>query len=153
MRIERAEKRDLKNILSLQKIAYLSEAKIYNDYTIPPLVQTLNEIKEEFENHVFIKAVAENKIIGSVRAQMINSKTCYIGRLIVHPDFQNQGIGTQLMEKIEEIFNECEKFELLTGHRSEKNRHIYEKRGYGVFKTEELTENLNLVYLEKINNE
>lgn len=152
MIIERAKAEDMKEILQLQKIAYISEAEIYDDYSIPPLIQTKDEIKEEFKNHVFLKAVSENKIIGSVRAHMINSKTCYIGRLIVHPDFQNQGIGTQLMDEIEEIFRECERFELITGHNSKKNIYIYKKRGYKLFKTEKLTNNLNLVYLEKINN-
>ena len=152
MIIKRAESEDMKEILSIQKKAYISEAKIYNDYTISPLVQTEDEIKEEFKNHVFLKAITQNKIVGSVRAPILNSKTCYIERLIVHPDFQNKGIGTQLMNKIEEIFSDCEKFELITGHNSKKNIYIYEKRGYEIFKTEKLTDNLNLVYLEKINN-
>jgi hypothetical protein len=37
--------------------AYLSEAEIYNDYSIPPLIQSFNEIKQEFSqqtNHFCI---------------------------------------------------------------------------------------------------
>ncbi|MGF7119584.1 GNAT family N-acetyltransferase [Methanobacterium oryzae] len=135
----------------LQKIAYKSEAEIYNDFNIPPLLQTLDEINEEFKNSVFLKAVKNEKIIGSVRGTLINPETCYIGRLIVHPNFQNQGIGTKLMEEIEKIFNECEKFELITGQKSLKNIYIYEKIGYKQFKIEKLTESLNLIYLKKIN--
>ena len=150
MIIKRAEFLDRKEILSLQKLAYESEAKLYNDFNIPPLIQTLKEIEEEFENHIFLKSMENGKIVGSVRAVLIDSKTCYIGRLNVHPDFQNQGIGTNLMREIENIFKECERFELITGHRSIKNIKLYEKLGYKIFKTEKLTENLNLVYLEKI---
>ncbi len=36
---------DLEEILKLQKLAYKSEAEIYNDYSIPPLLQTIDEIK------------------------------------------------------------------------------------------------------------
>lgn len=151
MIIKRAQASDLEEILSIQKIAYKSEAEIYNDFTIPPLLQTLNEIKDEFKTNIFLKAVDDKKIIGSVRGTLINSETCYIGRLIVHPDFQNQGIGTKLMGEIEKNFKECKRFELITGHRSLKNIKLYEKLGYGTYKVEKLTENLNLVYLEKVN--
>lgn len=151
MIIKRADAQDMEEILRLQKKAYISEAELYDDFTIPPLIQTLDEIKEEYKTNVFIKYVDKNQIIGSVRGLMIDSKTCYIGRLIVHPDYQNQGIGTRLMNKIEEIFNESERYELITGHISKKNLHIYQKRGYKIFKSEKLTGNLNLVYLEKIN--
>ncbi len=151
MIIKKAEFSDAKEILSLQKLTYKSEAELYNDFNIPPLVQTLTEIEKEFENHVFLKAVENKKIIASVRALLIDPKTCYIGRLNVHPDFQNKGIGTKLMKEIESVFQECERFELITGHKSLKNIKLYEKLGYKIFKTEKLTENLSLVYLEKIN--
>jgi hypothetical protein len=47
MMIEKAQFEDLAEILSLQKLAYQSEAAICNDYTIPPLVQkpSVNVIK------------------------------------------------------------------------------------------------------------
>lgn len=170
MIIKRAEISDMEEILQIQKLAYKSEAEIYNDFSIPPLVQTLAEIEDEFKNQVFLKAVTNQrfvmprkmhsnfskavqnkKIIGSVRAVEIDSKTCYIGRLIVHPDFQNQGIGTRLMNEIENIFNDCERFELFTGYTSKKNLRLYGKLGYKKFKTAKLTENIKLVYLEKIN--
>jgi ribosomal protein S18 acetylase RimI-like enzyme len=151
MIINKAKVSDAKEILSLQKRAYQSEAELYDDFSIPPLVQKLEEIKYEFKNHVFLKAIGHRKIIGSVRALQIDNKTCYIGRLIVHPDFQNQGIGTKLMNEIENIFNECSRFELITGHKSYKNIKLYEKLGYKIFKTEKLTENLDLIYLEKVN--
>jgi len=151
MIINKAKVSDAKEILSLQKRAYQSEAELYNDFSIPPLVQTLEEVKEEFKNQVFLKVVENSKLIGSVRALQINRDTCYIGRLIVHPDFQNHGIGTKLMKEIEDIFKECPRFELITGHKSYKNIRLYEKCGYNIFKTEKLTENLNLIYLEKFN--
>jgi len=151
MIIKRTQISDMEEILQLQKLAYQSEAEIYNDFSIPPLVQTLEEINEEFKNHIFLKAIKNQEIIGSVRAVQINKETCYIGRLIVHPDFQNQCIGTKLMNEIEDVFKECRRFELITGYKSYKNIELYEKLGYKIFKTEKLTEKLNLVYLEKIN--
>lgn len=147
MIIERATIFDAEEILSLQKLAYKSEAQIYNDYKIFPMNQTLEEIKNDFERWLFLKAVINEKIIGSVRA-FEKKDTCYIGRLIVHPDFQNQGFGTKLLNRIENIFN-SKRFELFTGHKSEKNLYLYQKLGYKIFKSEKITDNLSFIYLKK----
>jgi ribosomal protein S18 acetylase RimI-like enzyme len=151
MIIEPANIQDAEEILTLQKLCYISEAEIYSDTAIPPLAQTLDEIELEFQDYYFLKVLVKGKIIGSVRARISRPGTCYIGRLIVHPNFQNKGIGTSLMGEIEKIFHGCERWELITGHLSKKNIKLYEKLGYNIYKREELTPNLNLVYLEKIN--
>ncbi len=150
MIIEQAGVSDAEEILSLQKLAFKSEAEIYKDFNIAPLIQTLEEIKRDFENQVFLKAVIQGKIIGSVRA-FAKEDSCYIGRLIVHPDFQNQGIGTKLIKEIEGVFNLSRRFGLFTGHKSEKNIHIYQKLGYKTFKMEKITDSINIIYMEKIN--
>ena len=148
MEIERAMISDAEKILSLQKLAYRSEAEIYNDFNIPPLVQTLESIEKDFENQYFLKAVMDGKIIGSVRAYT-KEGTCYIGRLIVHPDFQNRGIGTDLMNEIERIFNTRRRFELFTGDKSERNLYFYQKLGYKIFKKAKITDQTIIVFLEK----
>lgn len=148
MEVEKATISDAEEILSLQKLAYQSEAEIYNDFNIPPLVQTLEEIKKDFGIQFLLKAVMDEKIIASVRAHT-KEGTCYIGRLIVHPDFQNQGIGTKLMVEIEKIFSTCQRFELFTGARSERNLYLYQKLGYKIFKMAKITDQTMIVYLEK----
>lgn len=148
MNITQADINDAEEILKLQKIAYQSEAKLYNDYTIPPLIQTLEEISEQFSNYTFLKAIQDGNIIGSVRAYVENS-TCYIGRLIVQPDAQGRGIGTELMYEIERVFSECKRYELFTGDKSEKNIRFYERLGYQIFETERVSDKLTLVFMEK----
>ncbi len=148
MKIEDATITDAELILELQKLAYISEAVIYNNYNIPPLIQTLEEIIEEFDKQVFLKATVDNTIIGSVRAYLQNC-SCFIGRLIVHPNHQNRGIGTKLMCEIENRFNHASRFELFTGNRSEQNIGFYKKRGYNIIRREQINNNLEFVYLEK----
>jgi hypothetical protein len=48
-----------------------NEAKLNDDWTIPPLTETLPEIMSEFEAKVFLKTVCADKIVGSVRATLI----------------------------------------------------------------------------------
>ena len=49
MIIGQASVKDAAEILALQKLAYRSEAEIYDDYTIPPLTQTLEEMRTDIE--------------------------------------------------------------------------------------------------------
>ena len=125
--ITRAAVEDAEEILALQKLAYQSEAALYQDFTIAPLTQTLTGINAEFQTWHFLKAVADGCIQGSVRAHL-EQGTCYIGRLIVHPAHQNLGLGSQLMNKIEGCFPEASRYELFTGHLSERNLHLPEVR-------------------------
>ena len=148
--IEKASIEDAEEILELQKLAYVSEAEIINDFTILPLHQTLDEIKSEYNHRIFLKVEHNNKIIGSVRAHL-EKGTCYIGKLIVHPNYQNLGIGTRLLHVAEKQFPDSERYELFTGKKSEKNLHIYKKNGYRFFKSKVVSEKLTLVFLEKIN--
>ena len=126
LEIKRASLEDAEIILHLQMHAYLSEAEIYNDYSIPPLIQTLKEIKQEFSQQVFLNAV-------EVPAYL-EKETAYIGRLMVKPDSQNKGIGTRLMQAIEEYFRIADRYELFTGHKSCRNLYLYQKLGYREFK-------------------
>lgn len=148
MVIERAEKKDLEEILTLQKLAYRSEAELVNDFSIQPLTQTLESLEDEFGRMIILKAVDEGKIIGSVRAFEENG-ICYIGKLIVHPTRQNKGIGKMLMKHIEGCFPSCRRFSLFTGKKSLKNLSFYSRLGYRPVEEKQVNETLTLVYLDK----
>jgi len=148
LQIKRAGVQDAEAILNLQKLAYLSEAEIYNNKSIPPLTQTLDEIRAEFDHQIFLKALIDERIVGSVRAYQTEG-TCHISRLVVHPKFQNRGIGSRLMNAIEAIFEKTKRFQLFTGDNSERNLYLYQKLGYKEFRRQKFQENLVLVYLQK----
>ena len=127
--IGRATIADLETILKMQHAAFLSEAELYNNYNIAPLTQTIDSIKEDYNNHLFLKAEINQKIVGSVRGRITGSD-CQVGRLIVDPDFQNRGIGKKLMIAIEKEFSESTHYVLFTGSKSDKNIKLYESLGY-----------------------
>lgn len=149
MNIRKAEKSDLQKILDLQYLAYQSEAKLFHDPDIPPLKQTLAEVESEYQRGVVLKAVDENDtIVGSVRAYYDNDSV-YIGKLMVHPEKQRQGIGTQLLAAIEKEYPQ-QRYELFTSSKSIKNIELYERSGYKIFREEQITEELKFIYLEKL---
>jgi len=140
---------DSAEILALQRLAYRSEAEVYDDFSLPPLTETLEDLQSQFSNKVLLKALDQGRIIGSGRAYQ-DGHTCHVGRLIVHPDYRGQGIGTQLMNHIESLFQTARRFELFTGHRSTTALRLYQRLGYQVFKQEPVHDRLTLVFLEKI---
>ncbi|MDP3478372.1 MAG: GNAT family N-acetyltransferase [Desulfoprunum sp.] len=144
----RAELKDAEDILALQKLAYQSEARLYNDWSLPPLRQSLESLLEEFGESVVLKAVSNGRIVGSVRAKA-TLEVCAIGRLVVHPDFQGQGIGSQLLKSIEVEFPEVSRYELFTGSKSEANIRLYQRHGYEISRTQRLSPAVLLVFLRK----
>ncbi|MDR3159333.1 MAG: GNAT family N-acetyltransferase [Zoogloeaceae bacterium] len=132
IQITRAEYEDLKEILELQYLAYQSEALIHNDFSIQPLTQNLDELVRGHGKSVILKAVAKDRIVGFARAYAEN-ETVFIGRLMVDPAYQNQGLGKRLLRAMENEFSQP-RFELFTSLKSEKNLRLYEKCGYTRYK-------------------
>ena len=147
--IIKADKGDLSEILDLQYLAYQSEARLFDNEDIPPLKQTLADVENEYQRGIILKALDGNEtIIGSVRAFCANG-TVYIGKLMVHPSKQGQGIGTQLLIEMEKQYPK-QRYELFTSTRSEKNIALYKKLGYKIFDEKQVTEELRFVYMEKV---
>ena len=149
VRIEHAVADDIPEILALQKVAYRSEAEIYGDPSLPALRQSLAELTSDFERMLFLKGLVNGKIVASVRGYDDGQGTAHILRLVVHPYFQGRGYAQRLVSVIEKAFPQCPRFEVFTGHRSERNLHLYGKLGYKRFKSEPFNQHVEWVYLEK----
>jgi ribosomal protein S18 acetylase RimI-like enzyme len=149
MKIEAAIEQDLDQILMLQKKAFYGQALIYNDFSLPSLTQTIDDLKKEFRLKTIYKVELEGKIIGSIRCY-IKDNTLYIEKLIVDPDLQHRGIGINIMHEIENRYSAVvNRYELSTGHKSARNLHLYNKLGYKEIRQEPLNDNCNLIVMEK----
>jgi ribosomal protein S18 acetylase RimI-like enzyme len=146
--IVRATLADAEAILALQKQAYQSEAALYGDPSIPPLVQTIEEMREDLRTQVVVKAMDGERVVGSARAYERDGTT-FIGRVIVSPALQGQGLGKRIMAAIEAEFPNARRFELFTGHLSTRNLRFYRTLGYQEYKTVAVSGTLSFVYLEK----
>ena len=146
--ILRAEAVDLEDILGLQRRAFFEEAELYGDQNIPPLTQTLGDLKAEFQEKVFLKAVDEGRLVGSVRVGLRDG-TALIGRLMVEKAWRRRGVGTRLLAAAETVFREASACELFTGERSVANLRLYRNCGYTVLRRENRSCRLVMVYLRK----
>jgi predicted N-acetyltransferase YhbS len=146
--VEAAGPADAEAILALQRRAYLSEAALYDDYSIPPLTESLEQLQAVFDDHVVLRAILDGRLVGSVRARE-REGTCAIGRLIVEPELQGRGIGRRLMTEIERRFPRARRYALFTGDRSARNLRLYERLGYELRGSEQQTDRVTIVHLEK----
>lgn len=143
-----AELADAEKIIQLQRLAYQSEGERYNDWSLPALTQTVESLQTEFEQQIILKAVKGDEIVGSVRAFM-QQDICNIGRLIVHPHHQRQGIGSKLLRNIETLNRHARLFKLFTGSKSLDNIRLYQQHGYTISHCQQLSPDVELVFLQK----
>ncbi|MEV1171756.1 GNAT family N-acetyltransferase [Nonomuraea sp. NPDC049784] len=146
--IERAVAADAGEILTVQRAAYMSEAQLYGDPYIPPLVESLEQVRKVIEGAVVLKALDAGRVVGSVRGQ-VSGTTCLVARLVVAPDRQGQGLGTALLTALHEAVPEAEAFDLFTGHLSEANLKLYRRLGYRETHRERMDDHLTLIHLRR----
>src|SRR3954469_12989520 len=92
VRIERAAPADAGEILTLQRAAYVTEAQLHGDPFLPPLVESLDQVRSVIGGSVVLTARLGGRLLGSVRGTF-NDRTCLVGRLAVAPDVRRRGIG------------------------------------------------------------
>jgi GNAT superfamily N-acetyltransferase len=146
--IRRARPDEASAILELQRRAYLSEAALYDNFQIPPLVQTLGSLRQEIESQVVLIATLADGLVASARGQQVEG-IAYLGRFAVEPRMQGRGIGTALIGALEQCFATARVLELFTGHRSEGNLRLYRRLGYVETRREKVDDRLTFVFLQK----
>ena len=138
-------------LLTLRRAAFVSEAQVYNDPHIPPLTQTLEELRADLASDgvVTLGARLGHRLVGSIRV-LLEDKKATLGRLAVAPDLQGPGIGTQLLFAVLPYLPEgTEEIWVFTGQDSTHNIALYEKHGYE-HQFDRTAGDLTYAYLRKI---
>jgi len=126
---------DAGELLTLQRAAYLSEARSHNDLDLPPLLETLAEIEARLDDPdlIVLGLRLAGRLVGSVRVRP-RGATADLGRLVVAPDLQGHGLGTRLLTSVEPLLPDTvERIELFTGEHSHANLRLYRRHGYVEF--------------------
>ncbi|MGZ0152615.1 tRNA (guanosine(37)-N1)-methyltransferase TrmD [Kribbella sp. WER1] len=140
---------DAGEIHVLQLAAFLSEARLYDDYSIPPLTDDPAATAARLERGGVLKAVAGTRIVGSVQL-VVDGTVGQVERLIVAPDWQGRGLGARLLRAAEQLAPaEVTSYALDTGALSDRNLALYRKAGYRETGREAQTPKVDLVHLAK----
>ncbi|MGC3994171.1 MAG: GNAT family N-acetyltransferase [Propionicimonas sp.] len=141
---------DAGEVFTLQRAAYVSEAQLYGDPELPPLVQALDDLTSELADPdvIALGIRAGGRLVAAVRL-LVRGATAELGRLIVAPDLQGRGLGTRLMEDVDAALPaSVRRVELFTGERSTANLRLYRRLGYTEFRRRPAG-TYDLVFLER----
>ncbi|WP_330461788.1 GNAT family N-acetyltransferase [Streptomyces sp. NBC_00820] len=150
--ISAATEQDAEQIFKLQYLCFQSEAALYGNYRIDPLVQSLESVRREVAADCVFVARLGDEVVGSVRGRATEDGAAAIGRLCVHPRLQGHGIGARLLRAAETALTEecgATLFRLHTGHRSEGNLRLYRKVGYEAVGRSKGADGVEMIVLEK----
>ncbi|MFJ9817135.1 GNAT family N-acetyltransferase [Streptomyces sp. NPDC101151] len=147
-----ATEQDTEQIFKLQYLCFQSEAALYGNYRIDPLVQSLDSVSQEVAADCVFVARLGDEVVGSVRGKVTEDGAAAIGKLCVHPRLQGHGIGARLLRAAETALSEqrgATRFRLHTGHRSEGNLRLYRRVGYEAVGRSKGADGVEMIVLEK----
>jgi len=148
MIIELATIQDVPALLDLQRKAFgpLCEELDWKDS--PVLTESLEYAYKEFARCTTLKVQNQDGIIiGSVYGNVTNG-SLYLGRLMVLPEYQQQGIGKQLFREIQSRLPHFRVW-LCTCQQVRPPYEFYLREGFKPYKSEVVGPGLTWVYMEK----
>lgn len=136
--------------LTVQRAAYVTEAQHYDAPRIPPLTETVEELRTDLTSGVLaFGAWLGTRLAGCVRGR-VDGDRMEVARFAVAPDLQGNGIGRALLSAVEAAAPpEVCTFWLVTGAASEGNLRLYRRTGYAVVGNRTDAVGVALAILEK----
>ena len=131
--IERAVLADAAELLTLQRACWVQEALANPGVHIPAFHETVDDVRAwlgEWDTYVVRRA---GRLVGAVRGRREGDDgTAWdIGRVMVAPDLQGEGLGRALLDHIQAVAPEgVTSYVLFTGAGSERNQRMYKKAGF-----------------------
>ncbi|MFD4641957.1 GNAT family N-acetyltransferase [Lentzea sp. NPDC058436] len=131
----------LHELWTVQRLAYAVEAELIGFDGIPPLHETLEELRATEE--VFLGLHDDEGLVGAV-SYRLDGSTVDIHRLVVHPRAFRRGIASKLLDALPpgpQIVS--------TGTKNEPALKLYRKRGFVETGTREVGPGVSLTDLAK----
>ncbi|WFR74560.1 GNAT family N-acetyltransferase [Prescottella defluvii] len=146
---------DAGELLTLQRAAYVTEARAHHDVHLPPLTQSLVELAAELRDpHVIALGLRgeRSRLVAAVRLRIdpTHPHEAELGRLVVVPDLQGRGLGSRLLTLAEQRVPEpVTTLRLFTGEHSAANLRLYTRFGYAESHRTATPGGYDLVHLAK----
>lgn len=149
MEIKLATKQDVPKLLELRQKAF---GALYDELGINPdsLAEnaSLDDAYEEFDECTTLKAINDKGcIVGSVQGNVAYG-LLFIGRLMVLPECQHNGIGRRLLQEIQNLIPH-DKAWLYTCQEVNSTYNFYIREGFRIFEREKSSSGLTWAYMEK----
>ncbi len=126
-----AELGDAGELLTLQRACWLSEQQDNPGIDIPALGESLADVRAWLGEWTVLVARRGGRLVAAARGRLGESGMWEVGRLMVPPDLQGQGLGRWILERIEAAApDQATGFDLFTGVGSANNLRMYKRAGY-----------------------
>ena len=144
--IEKATITDAEKLTEIKKRTFDEEAKKWLpnhgdaiDYNIqPPGYSSIEMTKYMIRELEYFKVLQDNEIIGGIIITISGRSFGRIDRIFVDPNYQGKGIGSRVINLVEEEFPNVRTWDLETSSKQINNHYFYEKMGYRTtFKSED----------------
>ena len=148
MKIELATIQDVPELQELQHKAFGPQCIELGWEDAPPMTESLEHAYEDFAQCTTLKVLEdEGRIIGSIRGNVTDG-SLYMGRLMVLPEYRQQGIGKQLFREIQSRLPHNRAW-LCTCKQVQAPYEFYLREGFRPYKDEIVGPGLTWVYMEK----
>ncbi|KPB06167.1 GNAT family N-acetyltransferase [Bacillus sp. CHD6a] len=109
------------------------------DYNIqPPGYDSVYSTSYMIEELTYYKIMLEDQLVGGVILTMTGKRFGRIDRIFIHPAYQGQGLGSEVIRLVEKAYPSVTTWDLETSPRQKGNLHFYEKMGFErTFETED----------------
>lgn len=136
--------------LTVQLAAYAGVALQYRAPDLPPLTETLDELRTDLESGIpAFGAWLGPRLVGSVRGRPDGARM-EVSRLSVAPDVRRRGVGRLLLAAVEAAAPPAVRLVwLVTGVASDGSLAMYRRAGYAVVGESVDAAGVALVVLEK----
>jgi GNAT superfamily N-acetyltransferase len=149
IRFSRATTADAGEIMTVQRAAFVQEAQLYRDPEVPPLVESLDDIRRAITTATVIVGRMGHRLVAAGRVT-VRDRVGHIGRLAVAPDLHGRGIGRALLAAVEaSCAPEVDGWALFTGAMTQGNLHLYHSAGYVDSHTQHVRGDLTFVHMRK----
>lgn len=126
---------DAGEILTLQLACWVAEQRANPGVEIPALLESLEDVRRWLDQWTVIVRRRSGRLIAAARGRVErhgeHAGAWDVGRLMVAPDLQGQGLGRDMLARIEAAAPaEVSAYVLFTGAGSVDNIRMYKKAGY-----------------------
>ena len=121
---------DAGELLTLQRACWWQEQQANPDAWVPALHESLDDVRRWLPEWTVLVLRRAGRLVAAARARL-EGDVWEVGRLMVAPDLQGQGLGRHLLQAIEAAAPaEAASYSLYTGAGSVDNHRFYKRAGY-----------------------
>ncbi|MGO1056101.1 GNAT family N-acetyltransferase [Crossiella sp. CA198] len=146
IRLDLSDEDTLRQLWTLQRLAYAMEAELIGFDGIPQLHESLAELRGCGES--FLGAYDRAMLVGAVSWQRTDDQALDICRLVVLPHRHRSGIATALLNALD-LLEPAELCTVSTGAANIPARTLYQRRGFHPVDEQQVAPGVSITHLAR----